>query len=47
MTERPDVYCPGCGKAAPQGTYPEDYQGPWWCNDCLLNKIKEARCGKR
>jgi hypothetical protein len=40
--EKPPI-CPGCQEYAKEGDYPPGVGRIWWCNDCLLNKIKKAR----
>lgn len=40
--ERP--VCPGCGKAAEDGTYPaRRVPEVWWCSACLQARVEAER----
>lgn len=34
------TYCPNCKEQADEGTYPPNYEGHWWCSDCLRALVK-------
>lgn len=34
--------CPGCDKPQEQPLCPPEYEGNWWCTDCLHAKCHKA-----